>query len=93
MPQTQGAVIKLVGSTFNQYVMDVEKDVFVLFCAPWHQVCNEMMSEWEALSESVGSISDLVIAMIDATANEVEQVVVSLFPTIILFTCENKTGV
>ena len=50
VPQTQGAVIKLVGSTFNQYVMDVEKDVFVLFCAPWHQVCNEMMSEWEALS-------------------------------------------
>jgi len=53
--------------------------------APWCGHCKTFEPIWNELAEVVKSKTDLVIAKMDATANEVAGVSVKSFPTIRMF--------
>ncbi|XP_074775455.1 protein disulfide-isomerase A2 isoform X1 [Athene noctua] len=75
----------LVGKTFEQVAFDETKNVFVKFYAPWCSHCQAMAAAWEALGERYKDHEDIVIAELDSTANELENITISGFPTLHYF--------
>ncbi|KAM9554407.1 protein disulfide-isomerase A2 [Guaruba guarouba] len=79
------AVKVLVGQTFEQVAFDETKNVFVKFYAPWCSHCQAMAAAWEELGERYKDHEDIVIAELDATANEMENITITGFPTLSYF--------
>ncbi|NXL47008.1 PDIA2 isomerase, partial [Podilymbus podiceps] len=75
----------LVGKTFEQVAFDETKNVFVKFYAPWCSHCQAMAAAWEELGERYKDHEDIVIAELDATANELENITIKGFPTLHYF--------
>ncbi|XP_017366346.1 protein disulfide-isomerase A2 isoform X1 [Cebus imitator] len=81
----QRPVKTLVGKNFEQVAFDETKNVFVKFYAPWCTHCKEMAPAWEALAEKYKDHEDIIIAELDATANELDAFTVHGFPTLKYF--------
>ncbi|KAF6271661.1 protein disulfide isomerase family A member 2 [Rhinolophus ferrumequinum] len=81
----QRPVKTLVGKNFEQVAFDETKNVFIKFYAPWCTHCKEMAPAWEELAEKYKDHEDIVIAELDATANELEAFTVHGFPTLKYF--------
>ncbi|KAK2097160.1 Protein disulfide-isomerase A2 [Saguinus oedipus] len=81
----QRPVKTLVGKNFEQVAFDETKNVFVKFYAPWCTHCKEMAPAWEALAEKYKDHEDIIIAELDATANELDAFAVHGFPTLKYF--------
>jgi len=72
----------LVGKNFTEVAMDTEKDVLVDFYADWCPPCQTLAPIIEELGEKFANHPKVIIAKIDACANEVEEVKIRSYPTI-----------
>jgi len=82
-PATNDEPVKIiVGTTFNDLVINNDKDVLVEFYAPWCGHCKTLEPKYTAAAEAVAGNTNVVLAKCDATANEVPGVAVQGFPTL-----------
>ena len=83
IPNDENEAVKTaVGKNFQSLVIDNDNDVFVEFYAPWCGHCKKLVPEWEKLATDLKDVSGLVIAKMDATANEVDGVDIRGYPTL-----------
>jgi protein disulfide-isomerase A1 len=82
-----GPVKVVVGKTFKKEVTDSGKDVLIQFFAPWCGHCKALEPEFKQVGDEFKGVSSVVIAKIDATANEVDVpgVDVQGFPSLYFF--------
>ncbi|VDP41844.1 unnamed protein product [Soboliphyme baturini] len=82
----QGSVKVVVAENFKKVVKDPKKNVLIMFYAPWCQHCKQLEPIWVELAEHAKHFdSDLVVAKMDATVNELEDLKITQFPTIKFF--------
>ncbi|KAM4606367.1 protein disulfide-isomerase A4 [Polymixia lowei] len=88
----KGPVKVVVGKTFDDIVMDTKKDVLIEFYAPWCGHCKKLEPDYQALGKKYKGEKNLVIAKMDATANDVphESYKAEGFPTIYFAPSNNK---
>ncbi|KAL0967938.1 hypothetical protein UPYG_G00260110 [Umbra pygmaea] len=78
-----GPVKTVVAENFDAIVNEEEKDVMIEFYAPWCGHCKSLEPKWKELGEKLANDPNIVIAKMDATANDVpSQYEVRGFPTI-----------
>jgi protein disulfide-isomerase A1 len=73
-PADNNAPVKvIVGKTFKTEVVESGKDVMIEFYAPWCGHCKALEPEYNKLGETFKDVSSVVIAKMDATANEIDE--------------------
>lgn len=75
----------LVGKNFDQVARDKSKTVLVEFYAPWCGHCKQLVPIYDQLAENFKSKTEFVVAKMDSTVNELEDIKIQSFPTIKLF--------
>ena len=87
----KGDVVKLVGSIYKKEVIENDKDVLVYFVSSKCKECKEFEPELEKLAKKLKkNNSKLVIATMDATLNDVEDLNINDFPTIVFYPGNGK---
>ncbi|XP_006146669.1 protein disulfide-isomerase-like protein of the testis, partial [Tupaia chinensis] len=81
----KGLVKQLVGKNFNVVVFDKERDVFVMFYAPWSEKCKALFPLLEELGRKYENHSTVTIAKIDITANDIQLMYLDRYPFFRLF--------
>ncbi|GFO44763.1 protein disulfide-isomerase [Plakobranchus ocellatus] len=84
VPESNDEPVKVVvGKNFDEIVNDKEKDVLIEFYAPWCGHCKSLAPKYDDLAKKLENEDSLVIAKMDATANDVPSPYeVRGFPTI-----------
>ncbi|WAQ94277.1 PDIA4-like protein [Mya arenaria] len=92
IPKKSSSNVKvIVGKTFDKIVGDKSKDVLIEMYAPWCGHCKSLEPIYKDLAKSVKKEKNLVIAKIDATANDIPDAYkVEGFPTIYFAPANSK---
>jgi len=80
----------LVGTTFADATQEETTDVLVDFYAPWCGHCRKFEPQYKTLARKLKHVRSLKIMKIDATRNEVEDVNIMGYPTVMLFPAGGK---
>jgi len=82
-----GDVVVVRGTSFDDIVLNNDKDVLVEFYAPWCGHCKQLAPIYDELGAKMKSQENIVIAKMDMTANEIDVkgVDVKGFPTLFFF--------
>ncbi|XP_029641000.1 protein disulfide-isomerase A4 isoform X1 [Octopus sinensis] len=87
----KGPVVTVVANNFDSVVLDKSKDVLIEFYAPWCGHCQKLEPIYKKLAKSLQKNQNLVIAKMDATANDVpSNFKTEGFPTIYFAPTNNK---
>lgn len=92
IPKRQDSPVKtVVAKSFDKIVKDKSKDVLIELYAPWCGHCKQLEPIYKELATKVKKEKNLVIAKMDATANDVpEAFKAEGFPTIYFAPSDNK---
>ncbi|CCK69152.1 protein disulfide isomerase PDI1 KNAG_0C00380 [Huiozyma naganishii CBS 8797] len=99
VPETQDSnVHKLVAKTHNEITSDPKKDVFVKYYAPWCGHCKKLAPIFEEMADIYAqdktAAGNVVVAEVDCTLNDISDVDIVGFPTMILYPAgKNSTPV
>jgi len=94
IPEKDNSPVRtVVGDNFDDIVLDGSKDVLIEFYSPWCSHCEELAPIYEAVGKRLASVKHLIIAKIDATANDVENYPVTSYPSVKFFPARNKKPV
>lgn len=86
IPATNDEPVKvIVGKSFDDLVKNSTADVLVEFYAPWCGHCKTLAPIYDAVAKKLLVNKNIVLAKVDATANEVPGVAIRGFPTLKLF--------
>ncbi|KAJ9647265.1 protein disulfide-isomerase precursor [Coniosporium tulheliwenetii] len=88
--KNDGPVTVIVAHNYKDIVLDDSKDVLVEFYAPWCGHCKALAPKYEELGSLYASHPNIVIAKVDATANDVPEEIQG-FPTIKLYAAGRKS--
>jgi len=81
--ENNGDVFVVVGKNYEKEVINNDKDVMLLFYAPWCGHCKALHPKYEEVAKKLKEKNPkLLMAKIDATENEVENINISGFPTV-----------
>jgi len=72
-PEGPGAVRTVVGKNFESIVNDPTKDVMIEFYAPWCGHCKSLAPKYDQLAAKFKDHDSVVVAKIDATANDFDR--------------------
>jgi len=94
LPDNEGQAVKtVVAKNFDEIVNDATKDVLIEFYAPWCGHCKNLEPKYKELAEKLQNEPNIVIAKMDATANDVPSAYgVRGFPTIYFAPAGSKTA-
>jgi len=83
-PKSNDGPVKIVvASTFNSMVIDNNKDVLIEFYAPWCEHCKEFEPTYNEIAIRAKKLfPNVVVAKLNAIANEIEGLILEGFPTI-----------
>lgn len=90
IPEVQESnVYKIVGKTHEDLINDNKKDVLVKYYAPWCGHCKRLAPIYEELANILASdksaAKNFIIGEVDATLNDIQDVMIEGYPTIILY--------
>ncbi|CAN9510561.1 unnamed protein product [Ophioblennius macclurei] len=78
-------VKELVGTTLEKVAFHPNSTVFVLFYLPYSKASLALFPLWEELAEAFKEREDVVIARIDASANDIKMSMHRAYPALCLF--------
>ncbi|XP_037546225.1 protein disulfide-isomerase [Nematolebias whitei] len=78
-------VKELVGMTIERVAFNPNKTVFVFFYLPYSQKSRDLFPLWEELAEAFKYRQEVVVARIDASANDISVSVQGPYPSLCLF--------
>nr|XP_033780592.1 protein disulfide-isomerase A3-like [Geotrypetes seraphini] len=92
IPETNDDPVKeVVADNFDEIVNSQTKDVLINFYAPWCGLCKTLEPKYQELAEMLKEDSNIVVAKMDATANDVPPPYdITGFPTIYFVPMEAK---
>ncbi|KAK7271915.1 hypothetical protein RJT34_28188 [Clitoria ternatea] len=87
---TEASVHVIVGKTFDDEILSSKKDVVLEVFTPWCINCEATSKQVEKLAKHYKGSTNLIFARIDASANEHPKLQVDDYPTLLLYTANDK---